>query len=273
MVRSGSLDRLLLVGGLVKPKQLPQAPVGGLKRVKSSDAALNEIAQARTQNAQWSSMSMQANSSFAKPASSSGTNSTTSIRTAQPQEQQQGPANSRSMEPEEIDYLVANAQRASIRFSEGVRMRHIRHISDYPPDVIQDCWITNQEMAEIREKAQILVKLADTYPDMLEELGGIYGLEKHTKALTIQKQDNRTRSVGTVLGLQKISKSMPHRCSLRRFNPENFAAKMYFLQSAKAAMDAHVYARELHQELKPYRKGGAEKKEKGIYLSLMHQQL
>lgn len=259
MTRSGSLDQLLKVGGGAKPKQMPQAPVGGLKRVKSSDAALNEIAQARTHNAQWS---MQANSTFAKPASSATNASTTTAP--------QGPT---SIKPQEIDYQAANAQRARVRFNQGVRMRQIRHISDYPPDVIRDCWITDEEMAAIREKAQILVQLADTFPDMLEELGGIYGLEKHTKALTIQKQDIRSRSVGTVLGLQKLTKAMPQRWTLRRFNPENFAAKMYFLQSAKATMDAHVYARELYRELKPYRKGSKEStKEQGIYLSLMNQQ-
>jgi hypothetical protein len=151
------------------------------------------------------------------------------------------------MKPIAIDYTIRNAMRAKIRFNEDVRIRQVRHINDYPLEVIEAYWITEEEMREIRDMAQRLVDFADKYPDMIEELGGIYGLEKHTRALSIAKKDTRKRSVGTVLKIQ--SKNKTTQATMRRFDPETFAAKMYFLLSAKAAVDAHVNAYELHNEV------------------------
>jgi hypothetical protein len=151
------------------------------------------------------------------------------------------------LKPNAIDYTIQNAVRAKIRFNEDVRIKSVRHFNDYPLDVIEAYWMTQEEMDEIRDKAQRLVDFADRYPDMIDELGGIYGLEKHTRALAIAKNDIRKRSVGTVLEIQSRNKTPL--VAVRRFDPETFAAKMYFLQSAKATVDARVHAYELHNEV------------------------
>jgi hypothetical protein len=210
--------------------RIPEAPpIRGLKRVKSSDACLKAMAKSASRNANWEKPA--AGQRVTKPA----------------QAQKLG-----RKQPAVIDSTVPNVLRATIRFNEEVRTRKIRHIDDYPPDVIKACWITEEEMDEIREKAQCLVNLVDKFPDMLAELGGIQGLEKHTKALKIQRKDIQKRSVRTVLDFQSLQhdKVSLQTRTTQRFNPDDFAAKMYFLQSAKNVMDARVFALELQEEVR-----------------------
>jgi hypothetical protein len=231
--RSTSLDSLPVA---TKSNRISQAqPSRGLKRVKSSDACLKAMAKSATINANWE-----------KPAAAAGKKATKPTP-AQTVDLKQPP-------PKVIDYTVPDAKRATVRFSEEVRMRSIRHIDDYPPDVIKACWITEEEMDEIREKVQLLVDLVDKYPDMIEELGGLYGLEKHTKALKIQRKGIQKRSVQTVLDIQslQLDKVSLQTRTRQRFNPDDFGAKMYFLQSAKNVMDARVFAVELHDEVSEY---------------------
>ena len=77
----------------------------------------------------------------------------------------------------------------------------------------------------------------------LDELGGIYGLEKHTKALKIQRKEVSRRGIDTILGIQDTK---------RKSEKRDFASKMYFLLSAKTIVDAHVYASDLANEVKGY---------------------
>jgi hypothetical protein len=99
--------------------------------------------------------------------------------------------------------------------------------------IMNDC----RDLVDMANEGHQLVNIDD------DELGGIYGLEKHTKALKIQMKEVSRRCIDTVIGIQGAK---------RKSEKRDFAAKMYFLLSAKTIMDAHVYASDLANEVKGY---------------------
>jgi hypothetical protein len=134
--------------------------------------------------------------------------------------------------------------RRKVRFNEYDEIQEIASAKDFSQNRKERLWFTGDEMDSIRGDCRDAVNLANE-GELIEELGGIYGLEKHTKALNIQMKEVTHRCIDTVLDIQEVK---------RKIEKKDFAAKMYFLLSAKATLDAHVYASELANEVKDYSK-------------------
>jgi hypothetical protein len=160
-----------------------------------------------------------------QPASS--THSTTSIESKPPPKSKQ------------------NKERRKLRFDKYDEIREISSVKDLSRKQKLRLWFTKDEMASIRENCIDVVNMVNEGHQLfdVDELGGIYGLEKYTKALEIQMKEVTYRCIDTVLDIQHV-----------RTEKKDFAAKMYFLHSAKATLDAHVYAYELANEVKNYYK-------------------
>jgi hypothetical protein len=139
-------------------------------------------------------------------------------------------------------------ERRKLRFHEYDEIQEIASVKDFSDKRKGRIWFTRAEMSIIRADCIDVVNMANEehrLDDDVHELGGIYGLEKHTKALKIQMKEVTHRCIDTVLDIQHAK---------RKSEKKDFAAKMYFLQSAKATLDAHVYASELANEVKDYYK-------------------
>ena len=136
-------------------------------------------------------------------------------------------------------------ERRKLRFNDFDEIREISRFKDFSPKQKQRLWFTDDEIASIREDCLHVVNMVNEghQPFDVDELGGIYGLEKHTKALKIQMNEVTHRCMDTVLDIQSAR---------HKTEKKDFAATMYFLQSAKATLDAHVYASELANEVKNY---------------------
>jgi hypothetical protein len=136
-------------------------------------------------------------------------------------------------------------ERRKVRFDDFDEIREISSFKDFSQKQKQRLWFTKDEMASIREDCLDVVNMVNERHQLfdVEELGGIYGLEKHTKALEIQMKEVTHRCIDTVLDIQNV---------WPKTEKKDFAAKMYFLQSAKTTLDARVYAFELANEVKNY---------------------
>jgi hypothetical protein len=138
-----------------------------------------------------------------------------------------------------------NRERRQLRFDDYDEIREIASVKDFSDEQKRRLWFTEDEITSIREDCLAVVNLVNEGHPLVDvdELGGIYGLEKSTKALEMQMLEVTHRCINTVIGIQRAK---------RKSEKKDFAAKMYFLQSAKATLDAHVYAIELANEVKNY---------------------
>jgi hypothetical protein len=140
-----------------------------------------------------------------------------------------------------------NNELRNLRFDEYDEIQEIASLKDMSQKRKERIWFTGAEMASIRKDCVDAVNMTNGGHPLVDvdELGGIYGLEKHTKALKIEMKEVTHRCIDTVLDIQNAK---------HKSEKKDFAAKMYFLQSAKATLDAHVYASELANEVRNYYK-------------------